>query len=62
MKYLPQRWITVQTKKAWTLQKWMLLTNRPALETCHQTGPKITRMTPLITIQDSEAIAPTPNM
>jgi hypothetical protein len=62
IQYWPHRWSTMQKKKSWTLQKWMLLTKRPALVTCHQVGPKKTSTIPLPMTHVSEAIAHTPNM
>ena len=50
----------MKTKKSWTLQKCRLLKNRPAAETCHQSGPAIARMTPLRTVSTSAAIVTTP--
>ena len=61
MKYWLHRCRAIVKKNAWTLQKWIELTNRPTELTCHQVGPKNTRMQPLAMIQISAAMAEAPN-
>ena len=48
-------------KKISTAQRWMLLKNRPTLETCHHAGPLRPRITPETTTTIRAAIVATPN-
>ena len=51
MKNLPHRWITMKKKKASTLHRCSELTKCPAEDTCHQLGPIMARMQPVMMTQ-----------
>ena len=62
MKNFPHRCRTMKKKKSSTLQRWMLLKNRPTSDWCHHDGPRTMRTTPEAKITTNEAKLRIPKM
>ena len=59
---LPHRWTTMNTKNSWTLQKCMLLVNRPSDDVWYQAGPVNASTRPVARITRNAARVATPKM
>ena len=61
MKNLPQRWITMNEKKASTLHRCSEFTKCPTDETCHQLGPMMAKTQPVMMTHARLTTVKTPN-